>query len=795
MIVTLNWLKEFVDIEVTAEELASKLLNCGFEVEDIVRQADSMVNLKAGKILSIEKHPNADKLSVCSVDVGEGVVQIVTNAKNVFVGATVPVALDGAVLPDGEKINKGSLRGVESDGMFTGGDTLKITEDDCVGASGEGVLILPEGVAVGTDMAEYFGFDDVIFDISVTANRPDCNSVVGIAREICALTGKSFKAPDITYSESSEKTSDCVAVEVRNQELCPRYMAHSVKNIVIKPSSDKIRRRLKAVGIRPINNVVDITNYVLTEIGQPMHAFDSNYIGGGKIVVRNAIAGEKIVTLDGKVNTLDETMLVIADENKPIAVAGIMGGEFSGINANTSTIVFESAKFARDNIRRTSRSLNLRSDSSARFEKGIDFLSQEIAIKRSLHLIEESGSGVVLGGSVDVKVSYPSSRTLVYPVASLKKILGVNFHSDTVVGILNSLGIPTSVDGKNYVSVIPDVREDIATANDVAEEIIRISGYGRIKSTLLKNCAQTIGGMSPHFQNVCEVKRAMTSGGAHEIVTYSFVSPKGFELLGIPETDSLRCAVKIRNPLGEDVSIMRTTLLPSMLDILAKNINKFNKQGVFFEVAKCYLPKSLPVVELPVERETLVIGEYGGGADFYTVKGLTEKLADAFSENFRYVAHVYPFLHDGRSAEIFSGKRSVGFVGEIHPDVAERLGIDERLYVAEIDLDAVFAEKSGLKSFKPIPKHPPVSRDLAVVVKDYVTADDLINVVKKSADYLESASVFDVYKGAGIRPGEKSVALNMTFRNPERTMKDEEITAEMDKILAALTKKFAAKLR
>jgi len=788
MKISFEWLKEFVDFDLTPEELADKLVNCGFEVEDIAYEKNTIKNVVAGRITSIEKHPNADKLSVCGVDIGGRTVQIVTAATNVFEGAVVPVALDDSLLPSGLKIFKSELRGVPSHGMFVSGEELKLAEEDFTGAGVNGILIL-RGVVPGADIGEVIGLTDAVLDISVTANRPDCNSVIGIAREVAAITKSQFKPHKFDYPTAG-KSSDYVSVEVKNAELCPRYMAQAVKNAVIKPAPAYMRKRLKAVGIRPINNIVDITNYVLIEIGQPMHAFDRDNLVGAKIVVRTAEDGESIISLDGKNNVLKPSMLVIADESKPVAVAGIMGGEYSGITEATKEIIFESAKFARDSVRRTSRALNLKSDSSARFEKGIDFMSQKLALDRAMQLIYETGSGEIIAEPIDVKVNYQASRTVSYSLDAVNRILGITVPAKKILEILNGLGIKTAIKGGCFVSEIPEYREDIENANDIAEEVIRVYGYGNLKSTLLSDAHQTTGGKSAEYALVDRVRTALVGAGAAEIITYSFISPKAFELLRLPEGHAFRNALKIRNPLGEDVSVMRTTLLPSMLNIVALNLAKFNRSGLFFEIARCYIPNGEG--ELPEEEETLILAGYGEDFDFYSLKGIAERAAGTVALEMK--RKEYPYLHGGRSAEIFASGVSVGYIGEIHPDILESLDVGARIYVAEIKLLKLLKYEQP-KKFKPFSNFPPVSRDLAVIVKDGVQAGDMLAAIRSAATLLESVEVFDVYTGTGIKKGFKSVAFSLLFRHTSRTLKDEEVAAEMENILAALEKKYQAKLR
>ena len=592
----ISWLQDFVKIDIPAEALADKLVHAGFEVEEIIREADAIKNVVTGRVLAMERHPNSDHLWICQINVKTATLQIVTGAQNVQVGDIVPVALDGAVLPDGKRIFNGELRGVKSLGMLCGGSELGLTDADYEGADVDGILILKPDTKVGVDINEILGRTDVILDVSVTANRPDCNSIWGIAREVGAVLHKTVKAPVTSYTATPERIFNLLDVQVADADLCPRYMAKAVKNIKICESPKIIKDRLRAVGIKPINNIVDITNYILIELGQPMHAFDYEKIAGHRIVVRRAEEGETITTLDNTTHNLDNDVLVIADAEKPLAVAGIMGGLDSGISDDTHTIIFESAKFARDNVRRTSRKLNLKSDSSARFEKGIDFLSQAIAIDRALTLIQTNGWGTIISGTIDTNMNAVKPRTLTVQYKKVNNILGIKVPTEKMVEILNSLQIKTVVKGKRLECQIPAYREDIEGANDLAEEIIRLYGYNKIKSTLFADASkQTMGGRDAFRTKEDLLKRILTAKGANEIITYSFISPKTFDILRLPKNDALRNAIPILNPLGEDVSIMRTTLVGSMLSIIGSNFSKNNKDGIFFETSKVFAPKALPL--------------------------------------------------------------------------------------------------------------------------------------------------------------------------------------------------------
>ncbi len=795
----ISWLQEFVKIDIPAEQLADKLVHAGFEVEEIIRESDNVKNVVAGRVMQMERHPDSDHLWICQINVKTKTLQIVTGAQNVKVGDMVPVALDGARLPDGKRIFNGELRGVKSYGMLCGGSELGLTDEDYEGASVDGIMILRPNTVVGTDINDILGINDVILDVAVTANRPDCNSIWGIAREIGAVLHHSVKMPVTSYTATPERIVNMLDVKVVDNELCPRYMAKAVKNIKICPSPKIMRDRLKSVGIKPINNIVDITNYILIELGQPMHAFDYEKIGGKQLIIRRAEQGEKIVTLDNVEHALDSDVLVIADAEKPLAVAGIMGGVESGISENTNTIIFEAAKFARDNIRRTSRRIGLHSDSSARFEKGIDFLSQAIAIDRALTLIQMNGWGTIISGTIDSNFNAVKPRSISVPYKKINEILGIKVPTEKMAEILNSLQIKTVIKGKRLECNIPAYREDIENANDLAEEIIRLYGYNKIKSTLFGDAAQTTGGREPNRMKEDELKELLAAKGANEIITYSFISPKTFDTLRLDAGDKLRKAIPILNPLGEDVSIMRTTLVGSMLQIMGNNYSKNVTEGFFFETAKTFAPKSLPLTDFPVETQTLCIGAYGGDCDFYKLKGVLDSVFSAFKvDKSSYRRAKINYLHEGRSAEIYVGDDElVGYLGEVYPDVQDAYGIGTRAYVAEINLEKLFAIGADFRPFRALPKYPAISRDLALLVKDGVSAEQVIAVIRKvtNRSILESVEIFDVYRGQGVPKGNTSIALTIVFRASDRTLKDDEVQAEIDHALKSMKRKYRVKLR
>lgn len=794
MKILLSWLKDYVDIEVSPEVLAEKLVSAGFEIEEIIYEKDAVKNVVICEVLSVEKHPDADKLNVLRVTTGDSEKQVVTNDKNVKVDDKVALALDGAVLANGMEIKAGELRGVHSDGMFCGLEELGLERDEYPAENLDGVLILKNTAAVGGDINEEIGKTDVILDVSLTANRADCNSVVGMAREVSAVLGVPMRNVPLG-AKMIKRTPEFRGVTVKEPELCPRYTAAEVSNIKICESPDIIKSRLRKVGIRPINNIVDITNYVLIEIGQPMHAFDFSLLNGGEITVRRAKNDETMVALDGKEYQLNENNLLICDKKGPVAIAGVMGGEFSGINENTKTVIFESARFARDSVRLTSRALNLRSDSSQRYEKGVDYYCQLTGLYRALNLIDTYGYGEIVGQVFD---SNPTvcERKIVCTSDDIEYILGIRVPDEEIERILNSLSIRTTVRDGVITSEIPLFREDIVGKNDIAEEVIRIYGYDHLTPTLLKEATCVNGGRSFSQNAELKVKDYLVGLGLHEIVTYSFVSPKMFDMLMLPETSPLRTAIIIENPIGEDFSVMRTTLAYSMLKTLALNLKRGNKAGRYFEVAKRYLPKEFPLIGWPEEKKTLCVGIIGDGEDFYSAKEVIENLFEKTEIAVEFKKGTKEYLHPTRTAEIIADGAVIGYLGEVHPKVAVKFGLDRRAYIAELDAEFIFSKEQGVPEFNTISKFQSVERDLAVLADKNVEASAIINAVKAADNgIIESVSIFDIYEGGQVEAGKKSVALKLVLRDKTATLKDDVINAQIEAVLASLLEKTGAALR
>lgn len=800
MKVPFSWLKEYVDITCTPKELEAKLFSCGFEVEEYIEVADKINKIVTCKILEIEKHPNADKLSVTQVDAGKyGKLQIITSAKNVSVGDIVPVAVDGATLANGERIFNGELRGLPSYGMFCGGEEIGINDDWYDGASVNGVLIFKEDYPLGEEVKKILGLGDVMFDINVTANRPDCQSILGIAREVAAVLGKPFKMPDLSYKcNAAVSTKNTVKVKVLDHELCPRYKAHLVTNVKLGQSPQWLKRRLFLMGLRSINNIVDITNYVLLEIGQPMHAFDLNDISGNEIIVRRANKNEKIVTLDKKEFNLNEENLVICDKDKPVALAGVMGGLNSEIKDDTVTVLFESAKFARDNIRKTSRALGQRSDSSARYEKGVDYLSVENGMKRALNLITTLGCGEAACDEYDVLDKPLSEKVIKTSVSRVNGVLGLDISADRIRNILESLNFGVKIENDNLFVTVPLYREDMESYQDIAEEIIREYGYDHITPTLLASSEITSGGRNTAQKTSESLKELLVGFGFNEIITYSFVPEKDYKTFEIDATLPENAYVKILNPISEDLAVMRTSLVPSMVRTVAYNLNRKNFDARLFELAKIYHPKSLPLTELADEETILCCSLFGDEEDFFTAKGVTESIFDAFcfGAEIKYVKSSKKYLHPTRSADILLNGKLVGSVGQLNPVTADKMGVEKPVYVIEISYDKMSEFFNGKIVFKTVSKFPSVERDLAVSVSEDVACGDVIDVIKSSAgEFLESVSVFDVYQGDQIEKGKKSLAFNLLYSSTERTINASEIDDSIKNILQSLKEKLNAELR
>ncbi len=798
MIVPYSWLKQYVDIDIPAEQLQERLFSCGFEVEELTYLGKDVTNVVVGRILSVKKHPDADRLTVCSVDCGSyGVKQICTAATNVFAGALVPCALDGAtVLHEGgiQKIKTGKLRGERSEGMFCSGEELGINDDFYQGAEVNGILILAEDTPVGADIRPVVGIDDWLFDIAVTANRPDCQCILGIAREAAAVLNKPLRMPALDYTAA--KTDVVIPVEVRDSALCPRYMGHYIADVRICTSPQWLRRRLALCGLRSVSNIVDITNYVLLEMGQPMHAFDRNFLRGDRIVVRRAAAGERIVTLDKKEFTLTPENLLICDGERGVALAGIMGGLNSEIQPHTTEVFFEAAKFARDNVRRSSRALGQRSDSSARYEKGVDAYTTERALDRALHLVQELGCGTVTNYRADVCACDFTPKTIETSFSQLNGLLGVEVPREETCAILRRLLFTVQERGDALTVTVPLWREDVDGWPDLAEEVIRMYGYEHVGSTFLQNAAVTRGGLNGAQRQEARFKNVLVREGFSEACTYSFYAPAEFDLFRLPADAPERAAIPLRNPISENLSVMRTFLMPSMLANIVRNVRRGNAEGRLFEVANVYLAKALPLAELPEERKTLSLGLWGEG-DFFDLKGAIEALAEAFSLRLTFARAERPYLHPGATAEIRLGERVVGCLGELHPAIAEELALERRVYLAELDYAALARRFAADITYHNPPKFESVRRDLAVVVEERVTCAEMEACIRRACKAVTGAELFDVYRNAAaIGAGKKSMAFRLTFTPDDKgPLTPEAVEKLFGKIVDALKKTVGAELR
>ena len=794
---SLSWIKAYVpDLDVEAQEYADAMTLSGTKVEGYEKLDADLDKIVIGQIDKLEKHPDADKLVVCQVNVGTETVQIVTGAPNVKEGDKVPVVLDGGRVAGGHepgqkvaggiKIKKGKLRGVESCGMMCSIEELGSTKEMYPESPDNGVYIFGDDAVVGESAIKALGLDDVVYEYEVTSNRVDCFSVVGIAREAAATFRKEFHPPVITPTGNDEDVNDYIKVKVENTDLCPRYCARVVKNIKIGPSPAWMQRRLASVGIRPINNLVDITNYVMEEMGQPMHAYDLSTISGNQIIVRNAENGEKFVTLDGQERTMDESVLMICDGEKAVGIAGIMGGENSMITDSVATVLFEAANFDGTNIRKSSKKVGLRTDASGKFEKGLDPNNAEAAINRACQLVEELGCGEVVGGMVDIYTKKKEPVRVPFDPERINEILGTNISKEDQLAYLKLAELEYDADTNEIVA--PTFRHDIFRTADLAEEVARFYGYDNIPTTLPSG--EATAGKKSFKLRVEEVARDIAEFcGFSQGMTYSFESPKVFDKLKLDADDSLRQAIQIMNPLGEDYSIMRTISLNGMLTSLATNYNRRNKNVRLYELGNIYLPKSLPLTELPDERMQFTLGMYGDG-DFFSMKGVVEEFFEkvGLTKKETYDPNAGKnFLHPGRQANIIYDGVVVGYLGEVHPDVADTYGIGERAYVAVIDMPEIVARASFDRKYTGVAKYPAVSRDISMVCPKEILVGQIEEVIEKNGGaYLESYHLFDIYEGSQIKEGFKSVAYSITFRAKDKTLEEADVSSAMKKILKAL---------
>lgn len=796
MRVPVEWAKEYVDLNGIGErELIDKLVLTGSNNEGSAPVCKDLKNVVVGKILEIKVHPNADKLSICQVDVGSEVLQIVTGATNINEGDYIPVALHGAVIADDIRIKRGKLRGEVSNGMLCSLQEMGFDDSNVPKEFANGIFILQEAFPLGQDILEALNLQDTVIDFEITPNRPDCLSMIGMAREMSATFERNMTMPAIYEDETGDEVHKYASVRIEDETLCPRYVARVIENIKIEPSPLWMQMRLMQAGMRPINNIVDITNYVMLEYGQPIHAFDLDSVDEGKIVVRRARAGEPMVSLDDKTRELNDDMLVIADEKKAIGIAGVMGGANTEITPETKRALIEVANFDKSSIRKTSKELGLRSEASSRFEKGVSRYFQRDVVNRVCYLIESIGAGKTIPGVIDVcPVPYETVR-IPYDVEHISAVIGTELSEDDVADYLNRLEIQT-VNENGPVAVVPHYRLDLGKEIDLVEEVARLYGYDRIGMTLPK--LDTWGALT-NAQIIEEnTKMELLASGVNEILTYSFVSRKDLDRLGLADDSLLRSQVELINPLGEEYSVMRSSLIPGVLDVLARNYNRKIQEARIFELGSIFLPKALPITELPIEKRMLVVGMYGEHEDFFTLKGVVENLMEGLgiSDYYYEKEGKHPVFHSGRCANIIWGTHILGTIGELHPTVQENFDLGVRTYVAELDFNILLQLAKEDKRFKPIPRFPAIERDMAILVKDEVTSMQIEKIIQsKGGALLESVALFDMYKGKQIPAGYKSLAYALVFRAEDRTLVDEDINELFTEILSTLESDLGAQLR
>ena len=795
MLVPVKWIRDYVNIDMDTVEFADKMTMTGTKVETIEFLGKEISNVVVGKIEEIKQHPNADKLVVCQVNVGEEeLVQICTGAKNVSEGDIIPVAKVNSTLPGGIKIKKGKLRGEASHGMLCSAEELGIDENYVNERSKGGIYILNdmENIVLGQDIKEFLGINDAIIDFELTANRPDCRSMIGIAREAAVTIGEKINYPEIEVKGCDEEIN--FEVKVENPELCMRYGARIIKDVKIEPSPYWMQRRLIEAGVRPINNIVDITNFVMLEQGQPLHAFDLNQLPTGKIVVRNAEEGEKFTTLDEVERTLDKDMLVITDGEKTVAIAGVMGGLNSEITDNTKEVLFEGAAFNADSIRATSKKLGLRTEASGRYEKGIDTNLSITGVERACQLVEMLGAGRVLRGTVEDYPNKQESQTLTVNPSRIIKNIGIDLSLDGFIKILEDLEFKCKLisDEELFIEV-PSFRLDIEQEADIYEEIARIYGFENIPSEQLEGNA-TAGVKTPKQKFMDTIKNTATSVGLNEILTYSFVSPKSLDKIKLPKDDKKRNYVELINPLGEDTSVMRTTMMPSMLNVLYTNISRKVESALAFECGHTFTPQE----GLPIETNHLCVGMYGKEVDFFVLKGALETILEAVGfEGYEIIPETNnTTFHPGRCATIMYNGIYIGTFGEVHPEVVDNYNLGQRVYLAELDLDLVFDKSDKTIIYNPLPKYPSTSRDIALLVKDEIIVKQIEDIIKANGEnLLESYKLFDVYKGSQIAEGYKSIAYSIIYRSKDKTLTDEDVNKVHHNIIRELEEKLDAKLR
>ena len=810
MQVSIKWLKDYIDFKETPEQIADKLTMAGVPVENITDMGAGLEKVITGKIVKIEKHPNADKLSICTLDVGQSeTIIIVTGATNVREGQVVPVAMIGAKLPNGLKISKGKLRGVASFGMLCSAGELNLDLDSLSDDAKSGIYILPKDTSVGIQVKDVLGLNDVILEFELTANRADCFSVLGLVREIAVLTGNPVKKPMLHLKERGDKkASDLISVKIEANDICSRFSARVLQNVQVGPSPTWIKERIEAAGVRSINNIVDVTNFVMLEFGQPMHAYDYDTLAGHILIARHANPGEKLTTLDDVKRELNPSMLVIADSVQPAGLGGVMGGLASEVTESTKTVVLEAAAFNGANIRRTARACGLHSEASGRFERGVDISNTIKALDRAAQLLEEIGACTVCPEFVDAYPGFELPSQVKFTSTQVNRHLGTSISSQVMVDILKRLEFEiSSITGEEIVVTVPSWRNDVRYMSDIAEEISRIYGFNNIVSTL-PDGSMMQGGQSEEQSFVDKVKDILVATGMNEIISFSFTHPQTFDKLNISKDSQLRNAVEIMNPITDEFPLLRTTVVSSVLETIARNLSRKNEDLKIFEIGSVFSPKSLPLTELPAEK-LMLCGALTGKrtdiawnqgkdiVDFYDAKGVIEILFERLGiQKYTVQAGEHYAMHPGKTAFFMKGKEIIAYVGEVHPQVQAQMNITKKTYLFEMDIKTLMKYAALTCRYQSLPKYPSMSRDLALVVADNITASEVEKVIVKNAgNLLNSIRLFDVYMGEQVDKGQKSLAFSLQFQSAEKTLTDAEIDPYFERIMKALEEAFNAKLR
>ncbi len=795
MLVPISWLKEYVNIkDMESKDFLDRMIMSGSNIEEVHHYGEGIKKVVVGKVLKVEKHPDADKLFVITVDIGSEVLTIVTGADNVHEEDYVPVVQSGGWLPGGIKIKKGKLRGIESNGMLCSAQELGFGDNVVPAAIKEGILILDQAYPLGMDILEALDLKEEVVEFEITPNRPDCLSILGMAREAAAVFSDTIKYPSTDIKHNTDDINDYISVQIEKPELCKRFTVKAIKDIVIRQSPWWLQKRLMASGVRPINNIVDITNYVMLEYGQPLHAYDLRYVSGNKIVVDTASDSQKFTTLDGVERQLNSKMLMINDAKEAVGLAGVMGGLNSEIKDDTVSILIEAANFDADNVRATSKKLGLRTEASSRFEKGVDTNLTLDAVNRACKLIEELEAGTIIAGTIDVYPKTEEPRRIKVRPDRINALLNTNMSTDELADLYKRLEMEVDLgDGADLYVQPPTVRLDLKEEVDLLEEAARIYGYDNLDATIPKGYTQGGNSSKLDFQNM--VKEVLAASGLNEIQTYSFASPKGADMIELPEASIKRNFIKLINPLGEENSIMRTTLIPNMMETLIINYNRNINRAAAYELGRIFLPSD---TELPNEAISLVLGAYGQKNDFYMLKGIVETLLDKIGiKGAEYEPEAnHSTFHPGRCANILYKNEYLGIIGEIHPDVAENYDISARVYICELDFESILLNADTEKIYSPLPKYPAMDRDMAIVVEEKVYVREIEKIIlENGGKILENVELFDIYRGKQVKEGHKSIAYSLTYRNAEKTLTDGEVNRVHSRIIKALKEKLGAELR